>query len=231
MDEAEFDKHVLVYEQQHKQNIAITGEDPSYFAEYKVRLFADWTQDTARNIIDFGSGIGNSIPHFRRYFGNSNLACSDISQKSLEYASRRFPGPEATLKISNDGIPAPDKTFDAAFCACVFHHIPHSEHVFWLQELRRVVRPGGLIAIFEHNPLNPLTRQAVRTCPYDENARLVPAGQLESSFRSAGVEVLKRRYHIFFPNFVSALRALEPWMDWLPIGAQYSVLGRRPRET
>ena len=228
MDEAEFDQHALGYVEQHRANIALTGEEPSFFAEYKIRLLADWLLPPgAERIVDFGSGIGNSIPHFRRYFKDANITCADISQKSLDVASRRFPGPEKTLKITKAGIPAPDRSFDAAFSACVFHHIPPSEHAFWLKELHRIVRPGGLIAIFEHNPLNPLTQRAVRTCPFDENAILIPAKNLAAACETAGLDVAKTRYHIFFPRFAAGLRGLEPLLDWLPIGAQYSVLSRR----
>ncbi|HEV3044900.1 MAG TPA: class I SAM-dependent methyltransferase [Roseiarcus sp.] len=233
MEEAEFDRHALAYEEQHRRNIALSGEDPSYFAEYKIRLFSEWAasslgQALQGKVLDFGAGIGNSIPYFRKYFGESELTCSDISQKSLDFASKRFPGPEHMLKINQDGIPAPDASFDAVFSACVLHHIPHSEHEFWLKELRRVVRPGGAIAIFEHNPFNPLTRRAVSTCPFDENARLLRAGQLAASYRAAGWQVLRTRYHIFFPRFAAGLRNLESLMHWMPVGAQYSVSGRRP---
>jgi ubiquinone/menaquinone biosynthesis C-methylase UbiE len=228
MDEAEFDKYALAYEDQHRANIAITGEEPSYFAEYKVRLFSEWADPKPSKIVDFGSGIGNSIPHFRNYFAGSELTCADISQKSLDFAAKRFPGPERILKISPDGIPAPDGSFDAAFSACVFHHIPHAEHGFWLRELHRVVRPGGAIAIFEHNPLNPLTVHAVKTCPFDENARLLQAGWLKTSYRDSGWQVLKTRYHLFFPRFAAGLRGLEPLMASVPFGAQYSVFGLRP---
>jgi SAM-dependent methyltransferase len=233
MQEAEFDRHALAYEEQHRRNIALSGEDPSYFAEYKIRLFSEWAasslgQALQGKVLDFGAGIGNSIPYFRKYFEGSKLTCSDISQKSLDFASKRFPGPEHMLKINQDGIPAPDASFDAVFSACVLHHIPHSEHEFWLKELRRVVRPGGAIAIFEHNPFNPLTRRAVSTCPFDENARLLRAGQLAASYRTAGWQVLRTRYHIFFPRFAAGLRHLEPLMHWMPVGAQYSVSGRRP---
>ena len=31
--------------------------------------------------------------------------------------------------------------------------------------MSRVTRPGGIVAIFEHNPWNPLTRKAVRGLP------------------------------------------------------------------
>lgn len=226
MDEAEFDRYALTYAEQHRKNIALTGEEPEFFAEYKIRLFADWLKPTPSRLLDFGSGIGNSIPHFRKYFDRTQIACADISQKSLDVSSRRFPGSEEILKISNAGIPAPDGSFDAAFSACVFHHIPPSEHLFWLKELNRVVRPGGAIVIFEHNPLNPLTQRAVSTCPFDENAILIRAGKLEAVCEASGLDVAKTRYHVFFPKFVAGLRGLEPLLAWAPIGAQYSVFSR-----
>lgn len=228
MDEAEFDSYAVAYEEQHRSNIALTGEDPSYFSEYKIKLFSDLVSKNMYNIIDFGAGIGNSIPYFRKYLATVVVTCSDISQKSLDYASRRYPGPEQKLKICREGIPAADAFYDAVFSACVFHHIPHSEHEFWLRELLRVVRPGGTITIFEHNPFNPLTRRAVKTCPFDEKAVLVRPRQLEAAFRRAGWQPLKTRYHIFFPRFAAVLRRFEPSMAWLPLGAQYSVYGQKP---
>jgi SAM-dependent methyltransferase len=163
----------------------LTGEDPSYFPEYKIKLFSAWAGSTARNIIDFGAGIGNSISYFRKHFAAAAITCSDISQISLEYASRRYPGPEQKLKISRECIPAANDFYDAAFSACVFHHIPHSEHEFWLRELLRVVRPGGTIAVFEHNPFNPLTQRAVNICPFDENAVLVRPRRIEAALHCA----------------------------------------------
>ena len=112
------------------------------------------------------------------------------------------------------------RLFDVAFSACVFHHIPHEEHAHWLEELRRVVRPGGMVAIFEHNPLNPLTVRAVNTCPFDANARLIRARALKRSLRLAGWRRPALRYHVFFPRRLAALRPLEPLLTWLPLGAQ-----------
>lgn len=228
MEEAEFDKHALAYEDQLRNSIAITGEDPTFFAEYKIELFSKWAQPKPRSVVDFGSGIGNSILYFRKHFAESEITCADVSQKSLAHASRRFPGQEQSLVITSEGIPAPDQSFDAAFSACVFHHIPHEEHGFWLKELFRVVRPGGVMAIFEHNPLNPLTVYTVKTCPFDENARLIYANGLQARCRDAGWQVSKTRYHVFFPRFAAGLRIVEPTIAWMPLGAQYSVLARKP---
>ena len=226
MDVAEFDRFADAYHEMHRANVAITGEAPEYFAEYKVRVLAGLAaslQVQPGRILDFGAGIGNSIPYFRRYFPDARLTGADVSQRSLELAEARFPGQADGLWIEAGHIPAGADEFDLAFSACVFHHIPHAEHAAWLQELHRVVRPGGMLAIFEHNPLNPLTVRAVNTCPFDENAHLIRARQLMARYRAAGWRQPEVRYHLFFPRLLSVLRPLERRLEAVPLGAQYSV--------
>lgn len=227
MNHAEFDQFADEYDRQHRANIALTGEAPEYFAEYKVRLLQAGLPQSARQLLDFGSGTGNSIPHFAKYLGDRSLTCVDVSQRSLDIAEARFPGAAQGVCMTGSAIPADDNHFDAAFSACVFHHIPHDEHVAWLGQLRRVVKPGGKLMIFEHNPLNPLTLRAVNTCPFDINARLIRAGQFARLYRAAGWRNVTIRYHVFFPRALAFLRAMEPGLAWLPLGAQYSVTAEK----
>lgn len=227
MQPAEFDRFADEYDDQHRRNIAVSGEEPAFFAEYKVREFARALAGSPSSLLDFGSGIGNSIPHFRNCLPGASLTCADVSERSSALARRRFPGPERYLAVEPGRIPAPDGAFDASFSACVFHHIPHEEHVGWLSELRRVTRPGGVLAVFEHNPLNPLTVRAVDTCPFDVNTRLISARTLAQAFRDAGWTDPRVRYHLFFPRALARLRPLEPYLSALPLGAQYSVTARR----
>ena len=100
-------------------------------------------------------------------------------------------------------IPYADGTFDVALASCVFHHIPHDEHVALLAEIRRVLAPGGRLFVFEHNPLNPLTRHAVNTCAFDEHAELVLAPTMRRRVRDAGFAAADVRYRIFFPHRAS----------------------------
>ena len=222
---AEFDLLADEYHRLHRANVAITGEEPAFFAGYKVadlRQFAAHAGAPARDILDFGSGIGNSIPAFRKYFPQARLSCADVSMRSSELAQSRFPGPERHVVVGKR-VPLPPSSQDIVFSACVFHHIPHEEHLRWLRELRRLVRPGGLLVIYEHNPFNPLTVHAVRTCPLDANARLVRPARLRSCAAQAGWREPGFAYKLFFPRALRALRPLEAHLEWLPLGAQYRL--------
>lgn len=227
---AEFDLLADGYRAQHSANVAITGEAPEYFAEYKVRDLAallDATLDPVGSVLDFGSGIGNSIPFFRKYLPGTVLHCADVSHRSIEVARQLFPGPERHVLI-DACIDLPTHSQDVVFSACVFHHIPHEEHIHWLAELRRVTRPGGMLAIYEHNPLNPFTIHAVKTCPLDINARLIGASRLKARALAAGWERPRADFKVFFPAPLRRLRGLEPHLQWLPLGAQYRLTARNP---
>jgi ubiquinone/menaquinone biosynthesis C-methylase UbiE len=226
MRSSEFDRFADEYESMHAENISITGERPEYFHAYKIEALQRLVRQNnihADRILDFGSGIGNSTPFLHAHFPNARLNSADVSSRSLQIAEGRFPGISAALPITGQTIPSDDNSFGIVFSACVFHHSPHEEHVLWLRELHRVTRPGGIIAVFEHNPLNPLTVRAVNTCPFDENARLIPAGQLMQSYRSSGWQRIRTTYHVFFPRSLSWLRPIEPSLKHLPIGGQYLV--------
>ena len=229
MDKAEFDRFADEYYDQHRKNIAITGEGPEYFAEYKIKALKEIVEHSAiagSRICDFGSGMGNSIPYFKKHFPNAVLTSTDVSERSLMLSKVRFQT-QNYLLIENDRVPAEDESFDVTFSACVFHHIPHDEHIMWLRELYQITRRAGLIAIFEHNPLNPLTVQAVNTCPFDENAELIFARDLKARLSAAGWASPVTQYNLFFPRGLALLRRLEPKLSWLPLGAQYVAFARK----
>ena len=226
MDTAEFDRFADEYDQVHEKNVAVTGEKPRFFHEYKIKVLGRMVRERGiqpESILDFGSGIGSSTPFFRRYFPAARLASADVSQRSLDVAASRYPDVATGLRIEGQRIPAEDHAFDITFSACVFHHIPQDGHTLWLRELRRVTRPGGMLAIFEQNPLNPLTVRAVNTCPFDENAHLISVKELVACVRESGWQDPKVEYHLFFPHALSGLRRLEPYLSSVPFGGQYSV--------
>ncbi|MGQ0384618.1 MAG: class I SAM-dependent methyltransferase [Gammaproteobacteria bacterium] len=228
MAEPEFDRYASSYRELHAANIRITGESPDYFAEYKVRhaaRLAGARLPSAR-ILDFGCGIGNSTVFLARHFPVCEIAGTDVSGASLEVARSRAPG--ATFApMRDDTIPFPDAHFGLAFVSCVLHHVPPESHPVALAELRRVLAPGGWLAVYEHNPTNPLTVRAVESCEFDRNAVLIPAQRMRRTVAEAGFGAATIRFVVFFPRLLALLRFAEPALAWLPLGAQYCVMARR----
>ncbi|HSC14455.1 MAG TPA: class I SAM-dependent methyltransferase [Gammaproteobacteria bacterium] len=230
MDEVEFDKFADEYRAMHAANIRLSGENPEYFAEYKiVDIAAELARDgiVPHRALDFGAGVGYSVPFFARHLPAARVTCLDVSRKSLDVGAAQHGNAAEFTHFDGRRIPFEDGTFDVALASCVFHHIPHDEHVSLLAEIRRVLRAEGRGFIFEHNPLNPLTRHAVNTCEFDEHAHLVLAPAMRRRVRDAGFADAAIRYRIFFPHALRGLRALEPKMTWLPLGAQYYVVARK----
>jgi ubiquinone/menaquinone biosynthesis C-methylase UbiE len=230
MDEVEFDKFADEYRQLHAANIRLSGEQPEYFSEYKIAdIAAELARDgsAAHTALDFGAGVGYSVPFFARHLPAARVTCLDVSRKSLELGAARHGSAAEFRHFDGRSIPYADGAFDVALASCVFHHIPHDEHVALLAELRRVLAPSGRLFVFEHNPLNPLTRHAVNTCAFDEHAELVLAPTMRRRVRAAGFAAADVRYRIFFPHALRGLRPLEAKLTWLPLGAQYYVAARK----
>lgn len=226
---AEFDAVARDYAEQHAKSIRLSGEDPEYFAHHKAGMVASVYRTAGvlppRDVLDFGAGIGNSVAPLRTRFPGAHITCLDVSQESLELCTERH-GDEVSIKVF-DGthIPMPDASYDMVFVACVFHHIPAEEHVGLLTELNRVLRPHGRLFLFEHNPWNPLTRIAVANCPFDENAVLIDPITMRRTMAHAGFQNCRTTFGPFFPAFLARLRGIEPFLGWLPLGAQYLIHG------
>ena len=63
--------------------IAITGESPEFFSEYKIQVLRrDMNELTGRKdrVLDFGAGTGNSIPFFHSCNPGLSLTCADVSR-------------------------------------------------------------------------------------------------------------------------------------------------------
>ncbi|TCL70399.1 class I SAM-dependent methyltransferase [Rhizobium sp. BK251] len=230
MNESEFDQFADEYRALHANAIAASGETPEFFADYKIADMVRHVRNrnvSAEKILDFGCGVGTSTPYFLKYFPDTQVVGVDVSRKSLEIAASRFGSKAQYSLLENDAIRFPANTFDVAFAACVFHHISWDEHDHWLREMWRVVKPNGIVTIFEHNPWNPLTLHAVNTCEFDANAKLMNPFRLRAVLKAAGFRSITHEYRIFFPNMLKSLRPLERGMGWLPLGAQYSVTAQK----
>jgi SAM-dependent methyltransferase len=225
MSAPEFDQYAEGYLRAHADNTRLTGEEPDYFARYKIdevgRRLRALREPFPRKVVDFGTGIGNSLPYLRAMFPEADIVGLDVSEKSLEIAAHRYPQAARLVPYDGEHIPLPEGEWDLVFSSCVFHHIDADRHIETFASLRRLLAPKGRLVVFEHNPINPVTRYIVATCPFDENAVLISAKEFKRRQRAAGFSRVGVRFTGFFPGPLAALRPTEPLLSWLPVGAQY----------
>tara|TARA_R110000824_G_scaffold151219_2_gene322153 strand:+ start:165 stop:857 length:693 start_codon:yes stop_codon:yes gene_type:complete len=229
MIEAEFDTVVADYRRQHAESIGFMSDDLDYFARYKIDELAKICRSAGLNpasILDFGAGIGNSLKPIRDAFPKAAIKCLDVSAESLKLCEQQGVSNMTTHAYDGKSLPFADGTIDVAFTACVFHHISEEDHITLLSEIRRCLRADGRFILFEHNPYNPLTQLAVKRCPFDEHAVLITAREMARRFKAAGFSKVTPRFHVFFPEKLSALRPIESALAWLPLGGQYSLDAR-----
>src|SRR5919204_4370359 len=217
-----FDEYEERYEELVTHSIGFAGRDHSFYvrakAEHLLALIRRHLGDPAhQRVVDVGCGPG--ITHrFLEEIGR--LEGVDVSPSMVERA--RQTNPAVHYHVGDAvALPIESGAFDAAFAIGLLHHVPTDVRRACLDEFRRVLRPGGLAVIFEHNPLNPLTRVAVDRCEFDEDAVLLRRAQTESLMRAAGLRVVDSRYILVAPWTGRATRALERLLSRVPAGAQY----------
>jgi SAM-dependent methyltransferase len=176
-------------------------------------------------VLDVGCGIGLTDQHLVGRVGE--LHGVDTAPAAIRRAVERNPDVDYRV-YAGDALPYPDGHFDVAFSICVIHHVPLSHWEMFTRELSRVLRPGGIAALVEHNPYNPFTRMVVSRCAFDEDVVLLGRRRATRVVEGAGLRAVERRYIIFLPIDRRWVARLERLLAWLPLGAQYYVAARRP---
>ena len=222
---AEFDRYGGRCEQLIQESISFSGLEYGFFVEAKAIRLLDLVRRRLGSVagtrtLDVGCGTGSLHQHLGELA--DGLVGVDPSAEMLERA--RAANPSIRYDVADGSrLPFTDGAFDFVFTVCVLHHVqPRDRHAF-LAELARVTRPGGLVAVVEHNPLNPLTRLAVHRCEFDEDAVLVRCREAARRLAAAGLAVAERRYFLFFPWRGRLVARAERALASVPLGAQYLV--------
>jgi SAM-dependent methyltransferase len=224
----EFDAYSQNYNEQINDVLKFSGLKIDFFARVKNDYLIDILNfrpggAAAAKILDVGCGVGNA--HRQLVGCVAKLAGIDVSPASIAVARERNPGIEYEC-FDGLHLPYADNTFDVAFAVNVFHHVPVSNRHALALEIGRVLRSGGLFAVFEHNPLNPVTMHVVKNCAMDNDAVLLNRRDTEKLLRAAGFQDIQTRFILAIPAASPFLRKIDRCFSWLPLGAQYYTLGR-----
>lgn len=228
MSQREFDRYSNSYAELLKDPIrdCFTGAQAEFFHVRKRDLIRDYFQrrriDT-RNMryLDLGCGKGELLRLLQPSFGH--VAGCDPSAGMLG----ALEGIDVCLQSEENKIPFPSGSFDFVTASAVYHHVPPPQRMTLTEEVKRVLKPGGVFAVIEHNPINPVTRLIVSRTPVDADAILLAASETRRLLASAGFAVDASDYFLYFPVqiYERGGRHLEKLLTKVPLGGQYAVFG------
>lgn len=224
----EFDNFVEDYEDQVAHALGARRVSQSILLDAKVREI-EWIADRlspthrVQSVLDLGCGVGSitrRVARADRRVTGVDVAFAPLLRARREVAAARF------VRFDGRRLPFQTGCFDLVVAVCVLHHVRPSDRALLVAEMARVTRSTGVVAVFEHNPRNPLTRWIVGRCAFDRDAILLGGRELTDLFRSAGLAELERRYILFGPWAGRLWGRIERSLSWLPMGTQFFVTGR-----
>ncbi|MGN6565718.1 MAG: class I SAM-dependent methyltransferase [Thermomicrobiales bacterium] len=125
--------------------------------EYEAQLRAVGIRPGWR-VLDAACGSGSFLPWLAELVGpTGSLAALDLAPDNVALVERRvgewhLPCPVEVRAGTVLALPYPDASFDAVWFANTSQYLTDDELATALAELRRVVRPGGLVAVKDADP-------------------------------------------------------------------------------
>ncbi len=99
-----------------------------------------------RSILDFGCGCGRVIRRWRS-ITPASLYGTDYNPQLVDWCRHNLPFAKFQSNTLEPRLNYADKQFEFAYALSVFTHMPEDLQKPWMNELWRVLRPGGYLLI------------------------------------------------------------------------------------
>ncbi len=127
------------------------------------QILENYTANPLQDILDLGCSVGISTLAIHRYFSAKqdlpiNTIGLDLSPYMLAVAQKRDERQEISQWIHGraENTNFADNSFDLVTLQFLVHELPRKATQEIFQEVFRILRPGGVIAIVDNNPASPV---------------------------------------------------------------------------
>jgi SAM-dependent methyltransferase len=151
--------------------------------------------ESFKRVLDFGCGCGRILRWFEEYGSTGRFDGSDTDPEAVAWCAAHLPFARFQVNDARPPLAYDDDVFDLVYAISVFTHLDEDRQFAWLEELKRITRPGGTVL------LSVLGEGSWPVLRRDERARLDEKGFLY---------VRKDRWKGVFPDWYQ-MAYHTPW--------------------
>lgn len=119
-------------------------------AERAVAARAEHGDAPITDILDWGAGVMRVARWWGEVLPEARVTAVEPERRAVAWAKTALAQIDQIAAPRQPPLPAETGSFDLIYGISILTHLPVAEHPGWIEELTRLARPGGLIALTFH---------------------------------------------------------------------------------
>ena len=128
--------------------------------------------ESTASLLDFGCGCGRVLRHWAGLEGPA-IHGSDYNERLVGWCSANLRFVTASVNELAPPLRYEDAQFGLVYAISVFTHLPHDLERAWIDELSRIIAPGGLLIVTTHGDSYADRLDADERATYDSGEPVV----------------------------------------------------------
>ena len=152
------------------------------YREFWLGIADHVDRGTIARMLDWGCGCGRLSGFFGRFSGVPQIAGCDIDGEAIEWCRSNLDFGEFSVIPPYPPTPYEDGGFDLVISYSVLTHLAEDVQGRWLEEVQRILAPGGLFLTTVHGEFATMT-----SFPEDQACQMLSSG-IHDSLKDANLD-------------------------------------------
>ena len=103
-----------------------------------------------KDVLDFGCGCGRVLLPLKKHLPQARFSGTDTDAEQIAWSQKHIADVSFACNSPEPPLPYADASFDLIYGCSVFTHLDERLQFLWLDELKRVARPGAILILTVH---------------------------------------------------------------------------------
>jgi len=123
-----------------------------YYADLITETMAQAGQQigSSDQVLDFGCSSGRVVMPLARAYPESRFHACDPLVSAIQWAAENIPEVSFSLSHEQPQLCYPEQQFDLVYAISIWSHFGQQSGLAWLQEMKRILKPDGLLLWTSH---------------------------------------------------------------------------------